>query len=130
MVDQTKLEEVDKYYVDRISRHIDFPNNDESLRLFRQYRNKILKKQIAADNKRFRTEEFLETSYCQVQQIIPDLDMTTRAGAILFTKYVLGAVLEITAYREASMSFMLQIYESEMELGPRNPTKPNLKRIK
>jgi len=130
MVDQAELEEVDRYYVERISRHIDFPNNDESLKLFKQYRNKILKKQIAADNRAFRSKEFLEKSYFQVKQEVPDLDLTTPAGAILFAKSILGTVLEITAYREASMSFMLQIYENQMELGPENPTKPNLKRIK
>lgn len=130
MIDQAELEEVDRYYVERISRHIDFPNNEQSLKLFRQYRNKILKKQIASDDKRFRIKEFLENGYLQVKQEVPDLDLTTRAGAILFAKSVLGTVLEITAYREASMSFMLQIYESAMELGSGNPTKPNLKRIK
>lgn len=130
MVDQTEHDDVDKYYVDRISKHINFLNNDESLKLFRQYRDKILKKQIREDNKRFRTEEFLETSYRRVKETIPDLDITPRAGAILFAKYVLGAVLEIIAYREASMSFMLQIYENEMKLEPRKSSKPNLKLIK
>jgi hypothetical protein len=130
MAKHTEFEEHDKACMERLSKHIDFPNNEDSLKLFKQYRNKIFKRQMAADNKRFRTKEFLETSYRKVEQAIPDLDLTTPAGAILFVKSVLGVVLEITAYRAASMSFMLQIYENQMKQGPRNKSKPNLKLIK
>lgn len=134
MTTYTELEEHDKLYVDRLNKHIDFPNNDESIKLFGQFRDKIYQKQLAEDNKRFRTEEFLEGSYRQVKQTIPDLDLTSHAGAILFAKFVLGTVLEITAHREASLSFMLQIYENEIKSGskprPRKKSKPILRRIK
>jgi len=43
---------------------------------------------------------------------------------------MLGMALEIIAYRDASMSFMLQIYENEMRLEPRKNSKPNPKLIK
>lgn len=123
-------EEVDKYYVSRLNEHIGFPINEESIKLFRRYRDKILKKQIAADNKRFQTREFLETSYRQLKERLPKLDLASEAGAILFTKHVLGTVLEITAFREASMSFMLQIYEGEILPESGKELKTNLKLIK
>ena len=130
MAKQSAFKEMDRDYVERIGRHIDFPKNDETLKLFKQYRDKLLRRQLALDKKRFVTDELLDTIYQELKLAFPTLDLATPAGAILFAKHVLEAVLEITAYREASMSFMLQIYENELKAKPGKKLKPTLRLIK
>lgn len=130
MVDQTELDDVDQYYIERISKHIDFPNNEKSLKLFRQYRNKLFKKQLAADKKRFCKNMFLAVTYRDFSQEPSFSPVSPAVDALVFAKHVLEEVLEIIAYRDASMSFMLQLYENEPKLKTEGKPKPDLRRVK